>query len=58
MPDNQWFELKDMNEDLIAPCGMNCGRCNGYLAYSKGISKKRDSRGTSLTYKLDMIVYF
>lgn len=30
-----------MNEDLIAPCGMNCGTCSGYLAYSKGIPKKR-----------------
>ncbi len=30
-----------MNEELVAPCGMNCGTCSGYLAYSKGIPKKR-----------------
>jgi hypothetical protein len=22
-----------MNEELIAPCGMNCGICSGYLAF-------------------------
>ena len=27
--------------DLIAPCGMNCGICNAYLAYSRGIPAKR-----------------
>jgi len=26
---------------LIAPCGMNCGICKGYLAYSRGIPKER-----------------
>ncbi len=30
-----------MKEDLIAPCGMNCGACSAYLAYSRGIPKKR-----------------
>ena len=30
-----------MNKELIAPCGMNCGLCSGYLAYTKGIPKKR-----------------
>jgi hypothetical protein len=30
-----------MNRELIAPCGMNCRLCSGYLAYSKGIPKKR-----------------
>jgi hypothetical protein len=23
--------------DLIAPCGMNCGVCKAYLAYSRGV---------------------
>jgi hypothetical protein len=27
--------------DQIAPCGMNCGACSVYLAYSHGIPKKR-----------------
>ncbi len=30
-----------MKEDLIAPCGINCAICSGYLAYSRGIPKKR-----------------
>ncbi len=30
-----------MNEDLVAPCGLNCGACSGYLAYSRGIPKRR-----------------
>jgi hypothetical protein len=29
--------------DLIAPCGMNCGVCKAYLAYSRGVPKKRGS---------------
>jgi len=24
--------MKQMNEELIAPCGMNCAVCSGYLA--------------------------
>ena len=27
--------------ELIEPCGMNCGICKGYLAYSRGIPKER-----------------
>ena len=27
--------------ELITPCGMNCGICKSYLAYSRGIPKKR-----------------
>ncbi len=27
--------------DLIAPCGMNCGICRAYLAYTHGVPKKR-----------------
>lgn len=27
--------------DQVAPCGMNCGACSAYLAFSNGIPKKR-----------------
>jgi hypothetical protein len=27
--------------DLIAPCGMNCGICKAYLAYTHGVPVKR-----------------
>ncbi|MCW4023597.1 MAG: DUF3795 domain-containing protein [Candidatus Bathyarchaeota archaeon] len=27
--------------DLIAPCGMNCGICKAYLAYSRGVPRKK-----------------
>ena len=27
--------------ELIAPCGMNCGLCRAYIAYSRGIPRKR-----------------
>jgi hypothetical protein len=27
--------------DLIAPCGMNCGICKRYLAYSRGVPKSK-----------------
>ncbi len=34
-----------MNEpftpDLIAPCGMNCGLCKTYLAYSRGVPSEK-----------------
>jgi hypothetical protein len=26
---------------LIAPCGMNCGICKAYLAYTRGLPKKK-----------------
>ena len=34
-----------MKEELVAPCGMNCGTCSGYLAFSRGIQKKRGAIG-------------
>ena len=27
--------------ELVAPCGMNCGVCKAYLAYSRGVPKQR-----------------
>jgi hypothetical protein len=27
--------------ELIAPCGMNCGICKNYLAYSQGVPEKK-----------------
>jgi len=32
---------KKFSEELIAPCGMNCGICKAYLAYSRDPAKKR-----------------
>ena len=29
--------IKRFTPDLIAPCGMNCGICKSYLAYSRGV---------------------
>jgi hypothetical protein len=29
-----------INEELIAPCGMNCALCSGYLAYKNDIKNK------------------
>ena len=29
-----------MNEELIAPCGMNCGICSGYLAFKHDVKSK------------------
>src|SRR4030042_610894 len=29
-----------MNEELIAPCGMNCGICGGYLAHKYDVKSK------------------
>jgi len=29
-----------MNEELIAPCGMNCGLCASYLAMKNDLKKK------------------
>ena len=28
-------------EALVAPCGMNCGVCKSYLAYSRGVPRKK-----------------
>ena len=35
-----------MNEGLIAPCGMNCAICSGYLAYQHDVK----SRGIRMPY--------
>ena len=35
-----------MNEALIAPCGMNCGICSGYLAFKYGVK----SQGIRMPY--------
>lgn len=32
-----------MNDDLIAPCGMNCAVCSKYLAYVHGLKKSQCS---------------
>jgi len=32
---------KEFTSVLIAPCGMNCGICKAYLAYSRGVPKQR-----------------
>jgi hypothetical protein len=29
-----------MNEELIAPCGMNCAVCSGYLAFRNDVKSK------------------
>jgi hypothetical protein len=33
--------MKEFDRNLIAPCGMNCGICSAYLAYSRNIPRKR-----------------
>jgi hypothetical protein len=32
---------KKFSAELIAPCGINCGVCKAYLAYSRGVPKKK-----------------
>jgi hypothetical protein len=32
--------IKSMEEDLIAPCGMNCAICSGYLALVNNVKEK------------------
>jgi len=34
-------ENKNVSEELIAPCGMNCALCSGYLAYKNKLPKLR-----------------
>ncbi len=58
-----------MNEELIAPCGMNCGLCSGYLAYkhnlkSKGIGipyctgcRPRDKKCAFLKKRCNLLLY-
>ncbi len=31
----------EFNQALVAPCGMNCNICSGYLAYSRNIPRQR-----------------
>jgi len=33
--------VQKFRAELVAPCGMDCNVCSGYLAYSRGIPKKR-----------------
>lgn len=35
------MNIIDLNKELIAQCGMNCGICSAYLAYSHNIPKKK-----------------
>jgi len=35
------MQKEKFTPELIAPCGMNCGICKWYLAYSRGIPKER-----------------
>ena len=35
------MNCKEFTSVLIAPCGMNCGICKAYLAYSRGVPKQR-----------------
>jgi len=57
-----------MNEELIAPCGMNCSICGGYLAFkndvkSKGVKmpycigcRPRDKKGAFLKKKCEKLL--
>jgi hypothetical protein len=38
--------MHEMNETLIAPCGMNCAICSGYLAFKHAVK----SQGIRMTY--------
>jgi hypothetical protein len=29
------------NSELVAPCGMNCALCKGYIAFTHGLPRKR-----------------
>jgi hypothetical protein len=33
--------MLEFTAELIAPCGMNCGVCKAYLAYSRGVPKQK-----------------
>jgi hypothetical protein len=35
------MESGNFTAELIAPCGMNCGICKWFLAFSRGVPKKR-----------------
>lgn len=32
---------REFSLELMAPCGMNCGVCKAYLAYSRGVPKQK-----------------
>jgi hypothetical protein len=32
---------RELSPELLAPCGMNCGVCKAYLAYSRGVPRQR-----------------
>lgn len=40
------MRLEEMNEELVAPCGMNCGICSGYLSFKHDVK----SRGIKMPY--------
>ncbi len=33
--------VDEFKTELVAPCGMNCNICSGYLAYSRNLTRKR-----------------
>ena len=35
------MKKNDIRKELIAPCGMDCGVCSGYLAYSHNIPREK-----------------
>jgi len=35
------MEIGKFTPELVAPCGMNCGVCKSYLAFSRGIPMKK-----------------
>ena len=35
------MQSEKFTPELVAPCGMNCGICKAYLAYSRGVPKQR-----------------
>ena len=35
------MQIPKFTSELVAPCGMNCAVCRAYLAYSRGVPKKR-----------------
>jgi hypothetical protein len=44
--------MKEFDKALIVPCGMNCGICSAYLAYSRNIPRKRGK----LSIVLDVVL--
>ncbi len=41
MPSQMKKTQPDFAPELIAPCGMNCGICSGYLAFSRNLPRRR-----------------